>query len=125
MQDPTNITFLETIRATYGLECAEKLKALSKAYNRLAKQKNRILFLLICKHMDLQPVFLNFNVSDIKFTGTYLETKFNNIISTTKNKILNLTITESIKTINIINKQIYQIKNELNHHYLTMFLIIL
>ena len=113
MQNPTNITFLKSIRTSYGLDCAEKLKTLSKAYCKLAKQKNRRIFLLRCKHMNVQPMFLNFKVSHIKFTGTYLENKFNNIINNTKNKILNLTITESTKTINNINRQIDQIESEL------------
>lgn len=113
MQSPTNTPFLQTITTTYGIECTKKLKTISGTLEKLARQKNRRIFLLRCKHLNAQPKFLNFKVSHIKFTGTYLENKFNNILNITKNKILNLNITETTTLINNLNNQISEIVNEL------------
>lgn len=72
----------------------------------LAAQKNRRIFLLRCKHMDVYPTFLNFNLKHIELTGTYFENKFQNIIKNTKSKILNLVLTQTTKTINNLNGQL-------------------
>lgn len=104
-------SFLQRIEETYGSYQLEILQTISKSYVKLAKQKNRRIFLLRCKHNDVTPNFLKLNLSHIIFTGTYLENKFNFVIKNTINKILNLTITES--TMNIKNYEAL-IKNKIN-----------
>lgn len=49
-------------------------------------------------------MFLKLNIDHIKFTGTYLENKFKNIVFKAKLDILNLTITQATKNINHLLK---------------------
>lgn len=98
--------FLQNIQSTYGQDVATNMRNTSRMYQKLAKQKNRRIFLLRCKHTNAMPTFLNFNVSHIHFTGTYLREKFNNLINITKQKTINLCITETTKNIIEIDKQI-------------------
>lgn len=106
-----NHEFLNKIERTYGQATRTDLRSISKLYQKLAKQKNRRIFLLRCKHTNTIPVFLKFNVNHISFKGTYLGSKFNNIIHDAQYKILDLTITETTKT---INELFSQINNNIN-----------
>ena len=64
-----NLEFLRNIERTYGQATRTDLRSISKLYQKLARQKNRRIFLLRCKHTNTIPVFLKFNVTHINFKG--------------------------------------------------------
>lgn len=102
------MTFFEDMKTTYGVQVSTLMKQISTSFKKKAKQKNRRIFLLRCKHTKITPKFLNFNASHITFTGMYLENKLTDIVNNTKQNFLNLTITECTRTINMLDKLVIE-----------------
>ncbi|XP_060518421.1 uncharacterized protein LOC132697147 [Cylas formicarius] len=82
--------FYQTIRANYGQEAVNLMKRYANLSQKIAKQKNRRIFLLRCKHDKLTPVFLNINLKHVKFVCA-------NNLRTFKDKVMNKFVSSTLK----------------------------
>lgn len=117
--------FYNLIYTHYGCQTLDLLKQYSKSLDNLTRQKNRRIFLLRSKHMDLEPKFLNFNMKHVTFNCKYLGEEFKTLEHKFKLNALNLLISDTCKNINTLTRQIshisYNIKQILPHNLFNQF----
>lgn len=79
--------------ATTGSNCP--MKNYGKLQKKLAKEKNRINFLVRCKNLQITPHFLKIKSKDNILHSNKLKTKYSNILSIFYLQCLNLCISDA------------------------------
>lgn len=102
------------IRQQYGNETLQLLKHFSKLNVTLAKQKNRRIFLLRCKHLEVTPTFLNFRTQHVTFQCKYLSDEFETLYRKFKLNTLNLLISDTCKNIRALERELALLENNIN-----------
>ena len=105
--------FYSHIRQQFGNQTLQLLKQFSRMNVTLMKQKNRRIFLLRCKHLELTPTFINFNVPHINLQCKYLNDEFKSLTLKFKLKTLDLTISDTCKNIRSLTKKLTDLKNNI------------
>lgn len=105
--------FYSNIRQQFGDQTLQLLKRFSRLNTTLAKQKNRRIFLLRCKHSDLTPSFLNLKTQHITFNSKYLRDEFKTHEKKFKFNIINLTISDTFKNIKNIERNLTQLEKNI------------
>lgn len=99
--------FFQSIRQNYGEEITFKMKEYLNINTKLAKQKNRSIFLLRCKHDEVMPTFLQINVKHIQVKDVHLKHDFeNNALIKFQYKTIKILISDTLKTIKLLQKNI-------------------
>lgn len=113
-EDYDTTGFYQYIRAHHGEDTIQLLKQFSYFNETLARQKNRRIFLLRCKHMHLTPTFLNFKTEHLTLECKYLNRELTKSLKKCQQHILNLTISDTCKKIRVLDKNLTQLKNNIN-----------
>ncbi|XP_038116624.1 uncharacterized protein LOC119768907 [Culex quinquefasciatus] len=97
------MVFLRRLRSKYGWRAEMAQRTLVKMQVKLAKLKNRKVFLLNCRRLKLTPSFLNFAVH-INLENDKPALKANKLVSRFKQQLLSVLISDSIISINKTNR---------------------
>lgn len=124
--DNNSHNFYQGIRQQFGDRILQFLKQFSKLNATLAKQRNRRIFLLRCKHLELTPIFLKFNLQHVSFQCKYLSDEFIALERKFQLKTLNLTLSDTSKNIRSIERKLATLKadieNSIPRNLFTVFL---
>lgn len=107
--------FFTTIGDLYGDHTVQLLKHFSRLNIELAKQKNRRIFLLRCRHSELTPTFLNFKTEHLNFKCKYLGGEFERSLQRFKSHTINLTISDTCKNIRNVERKLTVLKNNIQN----------
>lgn len=118
--------FYKQIAELHGKQTVQELKEISNIKTKLTTLKNRRIFLLTCRKKQLTPNFLKFQNNFITFNNRNLQLQNENNIQNFTNHTLNLLITDTIKYINIKQKQhqhfLNKVKNQLDPQAFEQFI---
>lgn len=99
----------------------QNLQEFSKLQRKLAKEKNRRIFLVRCKNLGIVPNFIKIKNKKHNFQSHRLNEKYKTILCIYYTKLLSVCIDDSYSQLNIINSKLNNLKKYIDQNFSDQF----